>query len=103
MVRTAMEPYGYYNARIAVTIEEGGSGAYRLRVKVEPGEPVRVAEVTLALNGPGADEGPLKELTAAFPLKQGRCAPAAEVRGGKGGAPCPGAGDGVPGCRFFRA
>ncbi len=55
-VRTAMEPFGYYNARIAVTIEESGPGAYRLRVKVEPGEPVRVAEVTLALHGPGAEE-----------------------------------------------
>ena len=70
-VRTAMEPFGYYDARIVVTIEEGSPGAYRLRVKVEPGEPVRVAEVVLALHGPGADEGPLKELVAAFPLKKG--------------------------------
>jgi translocation and assembly module TamA len=70
-VRTAIEPFGYYNARIAVTTEESGSGAYRLRVKVEPGELVRVAEVTLVLNGPGADEGPLQELAAAFPLKNG--------------------------------
>ncbi len=70
-VRTAMEPYGYYNARIAVTIEEEGAGAYRLRVKVEPGEPIRVTEVTLALHGPGAEEAPLKELAAAFPLKKG--------------------------------
>ncbi len=70
-VRTAMEPFGYYNARIAVTAEEGGSGAYRLRVKVEPGEPVRVTEVTLVLNGPGAGERPIEELAAAFPLKKG--------------------------------
>ena len=66
-----MEPYGYYDARIAVTIEEEGGGAYRLRVKVEPGEPIRVAEVTVALHGPGAEEAPLKELAAAFPLKKG--------------------------------
>jgi translocation and assembly module TamA len=70
-VRTAMEPYGYYNARSAVAVEEEVSGAYRLRVKVEPGEPVRVAEVVLSLRGPGADEGPLKALAAAFPLKKG--------------------------------
>jgi translocation and assembly module TamA len=70
-IRTAMEPYGYYNARIAVTIEEEGDGAYRLRVKVEPGEPIRVTEVTVALSGPGAEEAPLKELAAAFPLKKG--------------------------------
>jgi translocation and assembly module TamA len=70
-VRTAMEPFGYYNARITVTTEESGSGTYRLRVKVEPGEPVRVTDVALALHGPGADEGPLQELAAVFPLKKG--------------------------------
>ena len=69
--RTAMEPYGYYDARIAVAIEEEVPGEYRLRVKVEPGEPVRVAEVGLALQGPGAEEGALKALAAAFPLKKG--------------------------------
>ena len=70
-VRTAMEPFGYYNARVAIAIEEGRPGAYRLRVKVASGVPVRVAEVTLRLNGPGADESQLKELAAAFPLKRG--------------------------------
>ncbi|MHB8771841.1 MAG: autotransporter assembly complex protein TamA [Syntrophales bacterium] len=70
-VRTAVEPYGYYDARIAVTSEEEAPGVYRLRVTVAPGEPVRLAEVTLALNGPGAAEKPLRELTAAFPLRKG--------------------------------
>lgn len=70
-ILTAMEPYGYYNARVTTTIEEAGPGAYRLRVRVIPGEPVRVAEVTLALHGPGADEEPLKSEAAAFPLKKG--------------------------------
>jgi translocation and assembly module TamA len=70
-VRTAMEPFGYYNARVAVTIEEGNSDEVRLRVRVEPGEPVRVAETMLALHGPGADEEALKELVASFPLARG--------------------------------
>ncbi len=70
-VLTAMEPYGYYSARVATTIEEAGPGAYRLRVSVIPGEPVRVREVTVALRGAGADEEPLKRLAAAFPLVQG--------------------------------
>ncbi len=70
-VRTAMEPYGYYYARIAVTVEEAPPGVYRLRVRVAPGEPVRVAGVTLALHGPGAGEAPLRELAAGFPLKEG--------------------------------
>ena len=77
-VRTAMEPFGYYNARVTVTIEEGGSGAYRLRVKVEPGEPVRVAEVTLALHGPGARGGAAEGTGGRLPPEKGRRAPAAE-------------------------
>lgn len=70
-VRTAMEPYGYYDGRISVTVEEGGPGTYRLRVRVERGETVRVAEVTLVVNGPGAEEAQLRALAAAFPLKKG--------------------------------
>jgi translocation and assembly module TamA len=70
-VQTAMEPFGYYNARIAVTIEEGKAGEVRLRVSVEPGAPVRVTEVALALHGPGAEEASLKELASAFPLAKG--------------------------------
>jgi translocation and assembly module TamA len=71
MVRTAVEPFGYYNARVTVTTEEESSGAIRLRVVVVPGEPVRVADVTLVLHGPGAEEAPLKALAAAFPLAKG--------------------------------
>lgn len=70
-VRTAMEPFGYYSARVAVTIEEENAGKVRLRVSVEPGEPVRVTDVTLALHGPGKEEVSLKELAAAFPLAGG--------------------------------
>ncbi len=70
-VLTAIEPFGYYNARVTTTIEEAGADAYLLRVSVIPGEPVRVSEVTLTLNGPGADEEPLKREAAAFPLKKG--------------------------------
>ena len=70
-VRTAMEPFGYYNARVAVKIEEGNSGEVRLRVSIEPGEPVRVTEAALTVRGPGAEEASLKELAAAFPLAKG--------------------------------
>ncbi|MHB8909378.1 MAG: autotransporter assembly complex protein TamA [Syntrophales bacterium] len=70
-VLTAMEPYGYYNARVTTAIEGVGPDAYRLRVSVIPGEPVRVTEVTLALHGPGAAEEALKRQAAAFPLKKG--------------------------------
>ena len=71
IVRTAMEPFGYYSAKVVVAVKEGSAGTYILRVSVNPGKPVRVVQVALVLQGPGAGEAPLKELVAAFPLKKG--------------------------------
>ena len=72
MARSAVEPFGYYKARIDVEIEEEKGGSYRLLVRVVPGEPVRVAETTVVLTGSGAEEPELKKLAASFPLRKGR-------------------------------
>lgn len=69
--RTALEPFGYYNARVAITTGVAGEGGYRLQVKVDAGEPVRLAEVKVVLNGPGSREAQLKEQVASFPLAKG--------------------------------
>lgn len=55
-VRNALEPFGYYEAQVrtSLAVEQG---VYRLYVRVEPGEPVRVASVKVAIQGPGANEG----------------------------------------------
>ena len=68
--RLALEPYGYYNARVACRIEQD-RGEYRLLVSVEPGEPVRLSEVQVELQGPGGAEAPLRRLAASFPLVKG--------------------------------
>lgn len=70
-VQTALQPFGYYNATIDVTIVEKDAGRYRLAVKVAPGQPVRVAELSLLLHGPGAEEARLKQQAAAFPVQAG--------------------------------
>lgn len=70
-VITALEPFGYYNARVTVTLDTVGEGKYRLRIGVEPGKPVRVSAVSVGLGGPGSHERSLKKLVAAFPLKKG--------------------------------
>jgi translocation and assembly module TamA len=69
-VRSALEPFGYYEAQVktSLVVEQG---VYRLYVRVEPGEPVRVASVKMNINGPGANEEKLKELVRKFPLKEG--------------------------------
>ncbi len=68
--RTALEPFGYYQAQVTVAVEPAGEG-YRLLVKVAPGEPVRLTGVTVNLAGPGREEKRLQRLVAAFPLHEG--------------------------------
>jgi translocation and assembly module TamA len=68
--RTALEPFGYYNALVSVTVEPAGEG-YRLRVKVAPGEPVRLTEVKVTVVGQGFEERGLRRLVATFPLNKG--------------------------------
>ena len=70
-VRSALEPFGYYNARINTALEGAGEGTYTLRVVVEPGEPVRLTEVRVEVTGPGRGEEPLRAMAAAFPLRSG--------------------------------
>lgn len=68
--KSALEPYGYYQASLTVSVEPAEKG-YRLLVSVVPGEPLRLTDVTVALVGPGNQEKSLQQLIAAFPLKKG--------------------------------
>ena len=67
---TALEPFGYYNASVKVSVEPTGE-RYRLLVTVLSGEPVRIIDVTVTLVGAGSEESRLHRLVAAFPLKKG--------------------------------
>lgn len=69
-IRTALEPFGYYNALVTVTKALDGAQT-RLLVKIVPGEPARVDNVAVSVVGPGGQEEPLRDLVAAFPLKAG--------------------------------
>ena len=69
-IRTALEPFGYYQPQVTVTIESTGE-EYRLMVKVIPGEPVILTEVNVTVVGPGSEERRLARLVASFPLKKG--------------------------------
>lgn len=69
--RTALEPFGYYRAEVRVETETRGEEAYRLRITVDPGDPVRVAEVQVAVRGAGAAEKDMQEMVSAFPLHKG--------------------------------
>jgi len=69
-IRSALEPFGYYSALVTVTIEPAGE-RFRLLVAVDPGEPVRLTEVTVTVEGSGLKERRLLRLAAKFPLNKG--------------------------------
>jgi translocation and assembly module TamA len=68
---TALEPFGYYNARATVNLDKAGDGKFRLRLVVEPGKPVRVTAAHVGLEGKGAHERLLVSLVEGFPLGKG--------------------------------
>jgi translocation and assembly module TamA len=68
--RTALEPFGYYNALVTVMVE-AAEKRYRLLVKVVPGEPVRLSAVKISVAGPGSEEKRLHRLVTSFPLSNG--------------------------------
>jgi translocation and assembly module TamA len=69
--RRALEPFGYYNAGIKVSVEQPAENRFVLRVGISPGQRVRLSEVNVKLTGPGAGKEELRELVSAFPLRRG--------------------------------
>ncbi len=69
--RRALEPFGYYSASIRTDLAGGEQGAQVLTVAIELGQPVRLTEVQLAIEGAGAEQLSLKRLRDNFPLRAG--------------------------------
>jgi len=67
----ALEPFGYYSTRVIIKIETPEADEYLLRVKVEIGHPVILADVSISVIGQGASEASLAALISRFPLKKG--------------------------------
>jgi translocation and assembly module TamA len=70
-VRRALEAYGYYSPAIRTELVTVEPNAQLLKVLVEPGRPVRLSEVHIALEGPGAGRRKLNRLREGFPLQSG--------------------------------
>lgn len=70
-VREALEPFGYYQARVQVAAETTAEGFHRFKVRVDSGEAVIIREVHVSAQGPGREEPALRELLSAFPLRSG--------------------------------
>ena len=69
--REALKPFGYYHPNITTDLVRRGPESWRLRMRIEPGPPVRVATAEIAVRGPGEALGSLQEWEASFPLRPG--------------------------------
>ncbi len=71
-ITRALEPFGHYRPDIqAELVAPAGPGApWQARYRVEPGPPLPVAAVDIALDGPGAEDPRLLALAADLPLRR---------------------------------
>lgn len=70
--RRALEPFGFYAASIRTEATTVDGGAKLLKVVIEPGKPVRLTQVEVVVEGPGAEREALKQLRDNFPLRVGQ-------------------------------
>jgi len=69
-VRLALEPFGYYDPKVEVSIEEAESGLDVI-VQVQRGDPVRVRSREIVVEGAGADDPEVKQALAEFEPTEG--------------------------------
>ena len=70
-IRRALEPFGYYHARVDSSLERTETG-WRAVYEVQPGEPVRLTAVTIRIEGAAKDDPAFESLLAELPLEEGR-------------------------------
>ena len=70
-IREALEVFGYYEATAKVERTPLPERRHRVVIAVERGEPVRVADVDVAAEGPAASEVPVARRIAAFAPREG--------------------------------
>jgi translocation and assembly module TamA len=70
-VRQALEPFGFYAPAVSVSSEVSAQGTHEIRILIDPGDPVRVTSVNVAVMGAGSKEEKLAETVSAFPLREG--------------------------------
>jgi translocation and assembly module TamA len=68
-IRRALEPFGYYRARIGSELTREDKG-WVARYTIDPGVPMRVGKVEIVVIGEGASDTAFQELIANPPLRQ---------------------------------
>lgn len=70
-VKSALQPYGYYDATVAGDLQQVGKD-WRVTLHVKPGEPVKVTSVDVQLDDAAAKIAPLRRATRAIERLKGK-------------------------------
>lgn len=68
-IRKALEPFGYYRARVDGSLTRTEQG-WRARYVIDPGAPIRLGEVAITLSGAGASDPELRRWRENYPLRE---------------------------------
>jgi len=82
-VRSALEPFGYYTPQIEAKLDPQGSG-WVAHLQIQPGEPVRVRHVVVAVTGAGGELPQFQNWRQTFPLTSGAVLRHADYEAAKG-------------------
>lgn len=69
-IRTALQPFGYYDARVQSELKENDNG-WSVTYTVTPGTPVQLRNIDVQVSGPGEHDAAFTKYLAALPLKSG--------------------------------
>lgn len=67
----AIKPYGYFHGKVEASLKKEGD-QWEATYTVNPGEQVKISEVTLTIHGPGAKDPKLMTLKQDFTIKPGQ-------------------------------
>lgn len=69
-VQQGLEPYGYYDAEVAPEVVRDGQSV-TLRLRIKPGEPVRVRRIEVAMHGPAENDSAVSTRIDGFEPRPG--------------------------------
>lgn len=69
-IRRALRPFGYYRATVDSALQPAESG-WVASYHIEPGEPIRLSEVDISIEGDGSDDPVLQRWREEYPLQPG--------------------------------
>ncbi len=70
-VRRALRPLGFYEPKVEARYTDRGGGDWRVQIRVDAGEPVRLRELQIGIEGPGAEDAVFNGIRGQTALREG--------------------------------